>query len=63
MQEDATSEDALTARAEDHHRDEVGELVAAIKAQRSNQSAHLEPEPNQYLEDWLDQFNRGKTDD
>jgi hypothetical protein len=48
--------------AEDHHRDEVGELVAAIRAQRSNHAAHLAPEPNQYIEDWLAQLDRRNSD-
>jgi hypothetical protein len=63
MREDAIGEDARTAHAEDHHRDEVGELVAAIRAQRSNRSAHLGPEPNQYIEDWLDQLSRNPADE
>jgi hypothetical protein len=58
MPEDATSEDALTAQAEDHHRDEVGDLVAAIRAQRAHRSAHLASEPNEYVEDWLAEFDR-----
>jgi hypothetical protein len=58
MREDAITEDERPAKAEDHHRDEVGELVAAIRAQRPTQPAHVAPEPNQYVEDWLDQLNR-----
>jgi len=49
--------------AEDHHRDEFSELVSAIRAQQSSHSAHLAPEPNQYIEDWLDQLNRSSQAD
>jgi hypothetical protein len=58
MPGEAISEDALTAQAEDHHRDEVGALVAAVRAQRANRPAHLAPEPNEYVEDWLAEFER-----
>lgn len=63
MREDAVNEDERTAMAEDHHRDEFSELVSAIRAQRSSHSAHLAPEPNQYIEDWLDQLNRSSQAD
>jgi hypothetical protein len=63
MREDASIEDERTAMAEDHHRDEVGELVARIRAQRSTHTAFLAPEPNQYIEDWLDQLNRSSDAD